>query len=271
MDFDFSVASNINAQIFEVVRPRWKHGIQPQLKHFAALGEKLDGQLKDRYFPPNLGNCQAAASDIWHAVHDDGLPLVWVPRTELVDQLLTFSTFQERIQFLTSSTEEILQDCENALQDVAGTELWEYKIAAQEAAVALSGGHFRSAQALAANILEASLQDLWDADHRSALRKKGDLTRAGSLKFATFESALECVTDEPEETDLTRMLLHLAAVWHAYGRDQIDHPGPAAARFNRHATAHGIGPSRYTRGTALVAVMLVCSHLRTMQDLIESD
>lgn len=271
MRIEIPGVSNVYAGIFEAVRPRWGRVLAPRLKEFARLAAWLDGQLKDRYFPPNLANCQASASDIWGAVHDDGLPLVWIPRTELIEQLLTCGSFQERVAVLVSATQEVLNDCQHILEEVSAPHLQEYKIAAQEAIDALNSEHFRSAQALAANILEGSLNGLWDGDDRRVLRRKGRKVKGGSLEFATFEDALESVTDDPDTADLSRVLLHFAAVWHAYDYHDDDQSDltPAPVRFNRHATAHGIGPSKYTHGTALVAVMLVSSHLRTMQDLTE--
>lgn len=240
--------------------------LEPTFKVVADMAAKLDRRLKAKYFPPNLRDASATAYDVWNAVYEDGLPLVWVPRTELVDQLLETKSYQARLQFLTSVADAVLEDCRQELRAVTDPEFSDYREATEEAADALEAGLYRSAQALAANILEASLMEFWGPDERYALRKKGD-KKGGVIMFATLEEALESVTDDPESVDLTRVLLHFAAVWHAYGREHNEPLDQGPLRFNRHATSHGIGQSRYSPGNALVAVMLASSHLRTLQDL----
>lgn len=161
------------------MHPLWHDPLAPHLKHYDEMAAGLNKQLKTRHFPQNFRECDATAAAIWAAVHDAGLPLVWSPRPELVDQLLSYSSYEERIRFQVGVTGEVLEDCKSVLQTFTEPDLLSCKEAAQEAIAALRAGHFMSAQALAANILEGNLEELWDPDQKRVLRMKGDMSKGG--------------------------------------------------------------------------------------------
>ena len=111
--------------------------------------------LRER-LPPNwpgdidLGQVQAV-------IQDDGLPVVWVPREEIVTSLLAAPDRAARVEVLLAHEREITADCRTVLGSISHETLSGQLPLAVKALEAFETGHHEAAQALAAAITETAV------------------------------------------------------------------------------------------------------------------
>jgi hypothetical protein len=197
-------------------------------------------QLRERrnlWIPLNLRDSRDLAA-IAQLSLDEGLPLAWVPRSAIVDALLTSDTPQERALIFDERFTDILDDCEAVLVDIPHE--WAKECLA--AISALRVGFDGPAQSHAGNIIDSIVLRLLGRNGRDRAK-----ARAGEpFDDVPLRLASESLTLRP---------LYRAFVtwWPARDARPPDH-------FARHATAHAVGhPGLFHQRHALVAVMLATS------------
>lgn len=224
----------------------WAESLALQVD-FASLAKMLDVALKakpnrwfeivDRWIPVNLrevGNLDAVAQ----VALNEGLPLSWVPREEIVEELLAANGPDERKAILDRRVDDVLDDCEGLL----GGAKHEWARQCLAAISALRAGFDGPAQSHAANIVDSVILQLMGKNGRECARKRA------SEDFE--ELPLQVVA---ESLTLRPLFRAFTSWWPTSGQPPPDH-------FARHTTAHAVGhDGLFERRHALIAVMLATS------------
>jgi hypothetical protein len=189
-----------------------------------------------RWIPTNLRHTdldRAAALAL-----DEGLPLSWIPRSEIVTDLLAVDSADERLTILRDRRGDILDDCEGALADIDH----EWARQCLNAARALRAGFDAPAQSHAANIIDSVVLDLHGRHGRERSRERAKQ----ELDELPLRLAAENLTIRP-------LFRAFTTWWPSSNMALPEH-------FARHATAHAVGhPDVFEATSALVAVMLATS------------
>lgn len=221
--------------------------------HFSLPDELLESlsRLWDRALPPNWSTA-GQVGPIVDVVTQDGLPLVWVPRAGIVTTVVHAADHAARVQILLAHQEEVLEDCDAVLDDMAAITTAPARpgdlMLARQAVQALRQGLEAAAQALAAAVLESTIT----AQVTSSTKVKD------RVRF-------------DEDSELVELRLRVAlAPLEPYFRSFTPGQTPEDRRPlgpNRHLTVHSATPEHLSPANALVSVMLLVSVLRALQDL----
>lgn len=191
----------------------------------------------ERWFPVNLRGVRKLDGVATIAL-EEGLPLSWVPRTEIVVLLVRASSAEERAAILIDRRDDILEDCAIALEHLDG----ELVNQCRSAINAIKDGHDNPAQSHASNIIDSIVLDL----HGSSGRKRTRELAKAKLDELPLQLASENLTLRP--------LFRAFTTWHPNRDTEPPH------HFTRHATSHGVGQAGvFAPVPALVAVMLATS------------
>lgn len=183
---------------------------------------------------------------------DAGLPLAWVPRTELVAELVAAAGPAERAELLDAHVDDILDDCSAVLATEVGA--WEWARECGRAVDALRDGYDSPAQSHAGNIVDSIVVRVFLEAGQSAPGKGIHLAnvRSGVAERAQVDFDEVSLRALRESLTVHPLLKAFAHWFPAHGS-----PPP---HFARHATAHAVGHrGLFTKRNALVAVMLATS------------
>ena len=116
------------------------------------------------WYPPNWeeipGNDVDDLGDKAIAIiQGEGIPMVWVPRPDIVASLVHAADADARDAILLSSRDDIAADCLGALSVVTNADLKPLADLGADAVSAQRAGHESSAQALATNVFDTVLRD----------------------------------------------------------------------------------------------------------------
>ncbi|MDP9419521.1 MAG: hypothetical protein M3P53_05135 [Actinomycetota bacterium] len=191
----------------------------------------------DRWLPVNLRD--VVALDVVATVAlDEGIPLSWVPRTEIVVLLIEADGPGARIGILTDRRDDILDDCEKVLAPIAH----EWAVQCRSAIAAMRANLDGPAQSHASNIIDSIVLGLHGKNGREHAK-----TRAR-------EDFDELPLQLAAENLSLRPLFRAFTTW--FPDTGIDPPD----YFARHATSHAVGHAGvFAPISALVAVMLATS------------
>lgn len=166
---------------------RFLEGIQPSLTALGAMRERTEALLTNvvsamvdshfmtidfgRIMQPMIDGLMAAAPDLnaalrlvadkmppnwrghtnwelmFQVIQDEGIPLTWVPRPEIIAELLAAADRDARIEVLRVRSGDVTQDCREALGQVERPDLAPTLSLAISALDSYADGHFASAQA----------------------------------------------------------------------------------------------------------------------------
>ncbi|MHB8332169.1 MAG: hypothetical protein ACYDEA_08230 [Candidatus Dormibacteria bacterium] len=210
---------------------------------FTELFKGFDWQaLKEgfsRWLPENLQDSDDL-DEVARICLDEGIPLAWVPRAEIVRELAAASSPQERQRILETRFTDIVDDCEVALTDIRHE--WAVQTRTSVAALRQEGLE-GPAQSHAAGIIDSIV-----------------VTTQGGLggRSVAKSKAVEPFDDVPlhfvAESLVFRPLFLGFTEWYP------NRGTPIPPTFARHPTAHAIGqPDVFTRLKALIGVMLATS------------
>jgi len=90
-------------------------------------------------------------------VATEGIPIVWVPRREIVDALLAAPDRDSRLQILMTRREDVVEDCRAVLALVDCDEIKDLLPLANDAVDAFGAGHDNAAMALAVALIESAV------------------------------------------------------------------------------------------------------------------
>lgn len=216
--------------------------LRPWAQGMAKLLEPLIRRL-----PPNWPKDVDLAT-AQSVIQEEGLPLVWVPRAEIVTSLLAVPDRQARVEILLAHETTVVSDCRAVLTDISHPTLSGQLPLALRALEAFEAGHREAAQALAMNVTEtAVLRALGSYARARKLAAIGPKTRLWQLRC---QAALSPI-------------IALYTSW----RPEWSVPRPEVV--SRHVAVHQADEQSYTREYALVAVMAMISILRGLQERAE--
>jgi hypothetical protein len=138
---------------------------------------------------------------------------------------------------------------EASLAEVSSGDLQPHCVFASDAVRALRDGHQAAAQALAANLLD------------SIIRQNVDLTLNKTVTATGKKRARIDLDDYQIKTSFT-----MAPIWRAYEEYWESKGDPIPRAFGRHPSAHAVSRTQYSRINAVIAIMLVTSLLRLLDD-----
>lgn len=222
--------------------------LREQTELFARITESVTFKLPtidvpgllaalDRWLPANLRD--VVALDVVATVAlDEGIPLSWVPRTEIVLELIEADGPSARIGILTDRRDDILDDCEEALAPIEH----EWALQCRSAVAAMRVDLDGPAQSHASNIIDSIVLGLHGKNGREHAK-----TRAR-------EDFDELPLQLAAENLSLRPLFRAFTTW--FPNTGIRPPD----YFARHATSHAVGHAGvFMPISALVAVMLATS------------
>jgi|HubBroStandDraft_6_1064221.scaffolds.fasta_scaffold460506_1 hypothetical protein len=239
--------------------------LRPHLQPFRDFGTTVLPELVELlpqlhrfrdWLPTNWRDKPSLSLDLALQVINGGIPLIWVPRAAIVNELLYVLNPEDRLGILEENTRGISQDCLAVLSEITDPELGELVPMASEAVRALENGYPWPAQALAGNVLDTWIHDAVRRGTFGTIQPRG--------LYPQVRGKIEPVSDDTT-LEFFREVCALAPV--AVALTQFI-PGydPVPVRFNRHATAHRVGHEQYSLANAVIGVMLVSSVLREAEE-----
>jgi hypothetical protein len=193
-------------------------------------------------------------------IKTEGIPLAWVPRPEVVTELVEAADRDARYSILAARRREIAEDCIAVLKEVTRDQLQVLVRYTSEAAQDLGDGRLLGAQSAANCLLDTLMYDLTIRGHI--------FTRGNTGLYRAYKEHIEKLEDE-ESVRWFRVgctLLPLMPVLKSFDGSKGAIPEKIPTDFNRHASTHRVDPLQYTETNAVVAVMLMTSLLRETQE-----
>ncbi|MCC7078893.1 MAG: hypothetical protein IT198_17390 [Acidimicrobiia bacterium] len=191
----------------------------------------------DRWIPINLHGVDDLDAVATIAL-EEGLPLSWVPRTEIVVAIIEAPDSEARCGILDARLHDVLDDCEIALTEIAH----EWGEQCRAAIMALRAGFEAPAQSHASNIVDSLVLARYGKNGR------GHATERAQEEFDDLPLQLAA-----ENLTLRPLFRALTGWWPHTGTEPPEH-------FARHATSHAVGHvGVFTPRSALIAVMLATS------------
>jgi hypothetical protein len=246
-------------QLGPLISSQMLAGLKPVLSGLSDLAAKSLAPVVSRLaeaVPENWRDIPYPCLDATLHLMNDGIPLIWVPRSSVVAQLVQASGAAGRAEVLAEARQDVADDCSAVLADVTAPHLAPLAVMAAEAVRTLRDGHCAGAQALATDVFDTWLQ---------LMVRRSILFDPPRRRIGFYLNVVRQI--EPVSGDLPIVHLRaagaLAPVLLALARF---FPGDEAlTHFARHATVHAAIPEHYTEANAVVAVMLMTSALRQAQ------
>lgn len=249
-----SPAFDASRNLFAVELPKFDFSglfnIQPFLQSLPKIDLSGFQEAYRRALPPNW-EPGLDWDKVESVVGDDGIPLAWVPRRDLVVRILEAPDRAARLLILTESREAVVNDCLATVVEVHHGSLESVQKLAHRSVEALQAGHDEAAQALAVAVTETVI------------------SRAVHNKYDKVRSAVVFDLESVSLLDL-RVRAALAPIYRFYTPWNPASGRPAPEALSRHVSVHQADSSHYTDENAVLAVMLVVSVLRAMQEQYEN-
>ncbi|MFG6444730.1 hypothetical protein ACFXQA_05595 [Microbacterium sp. P07] len=200
-----------------------------------------------RLLPPNWWGVKVAldleGEELRGLLLEEGIPLAWVPSAGLIDRLVSADSPRQRRQYIRDGWRGIVRDCEVAVGSLSSRDGRDGARFVRLCADAIRDGHFETAQALAANVID-TLGNSFVKNELVGHRWQSIVARNGRERLSRLD---------------IRALLVLGPL--AAGHDNYRSGEPIPRSFTRHATAHGVSKRQYTKVNSLIAVMNATSLL----------
>ena len=169
---------------------------------------------------------------------EEGIPLSWVPRPEIVAALIEADGPEARLAIIAERRDDMLDDCEARLDVIAH----EWAVQCSEAVRALRLGLIGPSQSHAANIVDSIV-----------LTRFGKCGRAAATRRASENLGDQLLRQAAEHLTLLPIKRALTDWW-------PDGDAPPPDHFSRHATVHAVGcRGVFTPHSATIAIMLATS------------
>jgi hypothetical protein len=259
------VYQRVAAHAAEFIRPAiesYQRMVQQiDLTGFSRAGEVLSEALKNvdwsgvaeavrRYreqMPPNWQGIRK-----WYEFADialeDGIPVMWVPGEEVLAALADEETREARVAVLLDRREEVLTDCRTVLDEITHPAVVDRVALARQCADAIDAGFSAAAQALAVACTESLL-----TEHVGNGRSYAQLAEDAEVGFADIT---------PGDLRAVFTLMRVARFYTPWWPSS----GPSPVSLSRHATVHHARADHLTPENALIAVMLLVSLIRHLED-----
>jgi hypothetical protein len=174
---------------------------------------------------------------------DDGLSLAWVPRLEILREILTAGDVEARAAVLLARSGEVVEDVESIFSQVVSPDLKPVVQAAREAIAAHQDGHTKAALALASVLVSDIAHNYFGHKDFGPIRTE-------------FKDA------NPQEVDIREFSYQvLGKIW-VRVVDRFE--GKPDVGFNRNRTLHLLGP-HYSEVRLLEVLMFLAGLCRELQ------
>lgn len=187
----------------------------------------------------------------------DGIPIVHVPRAEIVTEILKAPDFAARMNIIDTRSDEIAVDCKEVLSSTFHTEIEKQAPLALEAAEAFLDGHYAAAQALAVLVCDTYLKAYLGGTIKTPKGKDKkigypDMAKAVDLEAIDQENPLSIVLKY--NYALGPVASFLTEWW-----PEDPTKGPKPTKLSRHVSVHNASTDDMHKNNAIVAVMLAAS------------
>jgi hypothetical protein len=210
-----------------------------------------------------------ASQSLLRAARAEGLPLSWVPRSEIIVELKVCANEKARLDVLQSRREQIMQDCEDALGECTDEWVIDDVTLARRALEAIRAGYDEAGMALAVALGEPlaawaatpRARAFWSKQDRSDWEKK-----RSKSKYLWAQIEIDRVgSGDVEPWDFTYQVL-IAPIPRFFTPYWPGQGAPPPRGLSRQVVAHHPTPAHFSTTNALLAAMLVASILRQQQD-----
>jgi hypothetical protein len=251
LTFDYESLSPkiISDQVVDQLVPSFALFREFQRAQFAETFASF-AKVLDTAWPPNWHGAQRPDQlklSLESMLLDEGLCLAWVPPTPVLERLFAASSRQDRRSVIGRSWKYILDASERELDAVTKPVYRHYVSFARYAVDAVRTGNHQAGQALAANLLDTVLQQVFSTDSRKIITNQKSRFDIGKYPL--------------------QLSLVLGGIWGSYLRYQPRDGDKIPTQFSRHASAHGVSARQYSRVNATLSIMHVVALLRAVQPL----
>jgi hypothetical protein len=237
---DFSAVTAISKSLKYNGQPPWLRGVGEQLARF---NKDWIERLK-RSYPANWRDLTRQEIDAAvELMLDPGLSLAWVPRTEILRELLAAESDKGRASVLEARSADIVTDVERVFDEVTLPQLAMTIDYAKKAVAAHKDGHSEAALALAAATLSNIVHDYM-----------------GETNFGPIR---ETFADVDPENDVGMEDFALYLVGKVWVKVNVRFEGNEDPGFNRNRTLHLIG-AHYSRANLIAVLMLLAGLCREL-------
>ena len=234
-------------------------------KFYAPLlesAQKVAHVLKDldkAGLTPNLGeNRSIRMLQHYQKLMSMGYAIFWVPREEIIDQLIAAKTGTDKKKVLLSHRKHIIEDCRIVVSEIDTKQLKDHRAHLESALNALADGNDRAAQSAANVCFDALFDHLVDEStmlrfnevnahiKTSGTKLKGSTRIPAKYLYAALQAELVLVTLR----DFNRL-----------------NPRTVHTKYARNSSTHSVSSRQFTENNALQAVMIATSLLATTDKL----
>lgn len=201
---------------------------------------------QQEHWPPNWGE-DLDLDTVGQILTENGIPLVWVPRAEVVNQLAAANDYATRTAILMDNLNLVIDDCQEVLGQVDDDTLSGQVTLAHRSLTALRAGFFEPAQSLAVNVTETVI------------------AREISGHYGTVSARVEFDIRTAEFSRL-RVWAALAPIAIFYTKWYPNSGKPVPFGLSRHTTVHQADTFSYTEERAIVAALLCTSVLKAFDE-----
>jgi len=203
-------------------------------------------ELRKRWWPPNWPFDVPDFDVLNEILNDDGIPLVWVPRATIVARLFSATDRSQRISVLMQERDAVIVDCQAIACEIGHRRLDGAQPLAQAAVAALASGHHEAAQALSVVVAESALK----------------MALAKSYSMISHEVRIDAREVGIRTLRYRAALAPVARFYTPYYASINEKPDA----LSRHVSVHFAEADHYTEENALLAVLLMTSVLRALDD-----
>lgn len=232
----------LSEQVVRVVTPTVQTLIEAFSRYdWAALADRLAAII------PSNWSSDVEYEAALAILNDGGVPLVWVPRAEVVVLIVNAADEESRRVVLASKASWILADVRTCLDSAnAAPALADHVRFVREAVDVFESGNVAASQTLATAVLDSLV-----------------LAHIGS--HGAVHKIVQPASDEVVASQFLRTaaMSPLLSAYQSYWAHRGD---PVPTRYNRHATVHSGSALQLNAPNAITALMLVASMLRTVAD-----
>lgn len=201
-----------------------------------------------RKLPPNWP-VDVELDRVITVVQDDGIPLVWVPREEIVTEVLSVADRSARTDVLLEHVDQLVDDCRAVLDGIPAGPLDDQTHLALRALDALQEGHVEAAQALAVLVTETAV------------------SRTLGRKYPVVKK--QVFFDKTVTFGALRLRAALAPIGPFYQPWWPRSGQVPPSSLSRHVSVHQADRTHYTKANGVIAVLLATSVLRGLQEFSE--
>lgn len=246
---ELKLNSILKQQVEQIARTLGKFKSELGLVISDKLRENLSEYLKqlERQRPRNWPTGETIRwSEMSTFFQDTRWPIVWVPRVDIVEQLIAPNV--DRDEVLRNSSTKILDDCAKALDEIVGTNITSLVPFAKEAIDAARAGAWSPCQAMSAAILTTIL-------HR----------QMGFKRLSEARAELNFNPDEALTGFIRYAFIVTCIPWSLLSFDAVN-GDPIPTDFNRHASVHEVSNEQYTHRNGLIALIMTVALLREIHE-----